>query len=569
MRTRLTWQPALTLVNLLLQYISSTGVRGNTWCGKNYEIDQPIIPPKGTFPPSEDLKEPEFAFRCVPRNQPYLKEDDCRSYASVLVDTLITPVHLRHGSPMTRNNPVPTTLTVTLEVDGYLTVYRDVEMNAKDLELPLSLCSLRPHRTPYNITCSAELEVSTTLKQTVVYTTSLWYLPTPPSGSVTKLDRKTGALMTKSNAGNFEHIFPIGFYTDFGGYLASNLTILDEIKSQGFTVVHPVPPFTDKAAFDEMLDHMDAIGLYLIYDMRHSYQNLHAVSQEVEALKRHKSLLLWYTADEPDGSGDALDATRAAYDLIYELDGYHPVSIALNCADYFFEEYVSGADIILPDVYMIGNNATFSSKYSTPCTKDFGCCGCDNCEGQFEDISKRLHATSTRLRMLGWDKTKFIWTVTQAFGGEEFWTRPPTGREWLVQTILSINHGTRGIIPWIDPTPVDIKQYASLFAKALSQLVPYFFDPETSFSHSTYGRVDVGLWRRGPKTLILATNLDGDNFGTLIQRLDNQTISWILQEGTSMSSDRELVLEPLGSAIVVISKPQDILDSKRPEHDEL
>lgn len=151
-----------------------------------------------------------------------------------------------------------------------------------------------------------------------------------------------------------------------------------------------------------------------------SYQDPVAVSTQVNSLKHRKNLLLWYTADEPDGPGDPLTATRAAYDLIYELDGYHPVSIALNCADHFFEDYVSGADIILPDVYMIGNNVTFSTKYNTPCTKYFGCCGCDNCEGRFEDISKRLDETRTRLRVLGWEKTKFIWAVTQAFGGEEY-----------------------------------------------------------------------------------------------------------------------------------------------------
>jgi hypothetical protein len=141
------------------------------------------------------------------------------------------------------------------------------------------------------------------------------------------------------------------------------------------------------------------------------------------------------------------------------------VSIALNCADNFFENYVSGADIILPDIYMIGNDVTFSTKYNTPCTKYFGCCGCDNCEGRFEDISNRLDETRTRLRILGWEKTKFVWAVTQAFGGEEyapfffchvsrvyfihwesrFWSRPPTGREWLAQALLSINHGARGI----------------------------------------------------------------------------------------------------------------------------
>lgn len=144
-----------------------------------------------------------------------------------------------------------------------------------------------------------------------------------------------------------------------------------------------------------------------------------SLTEEVLRIKDHKSLLLWYTADEPDGAGHPLDATQTSYDHIYELDGYHPVSLALNCQDYFFEQYTTGADIILPDVYMIGVDTSFSSKYHTSCTKDFGCCGCDNCEGQFEDLQQRLDDTNYRLRALGWDRVKSVWSVTQAFGGSE------------------------------------------------------------------------------------------------------------------------------------------------------
>jgi len=150
-----------------------------------------------------------------------------------------------------------------------------------------------------------------------------------------------------------------------------------------------------------------------------SYQNVAELASQINTLKSFPNLLLWYTADEPDGPGDPLEATKVAYDLIHYLDGYHPVSIALNCDDHFFEEYVLGADIILPDVYMIGNNATFSTKYHTPCTNDFGCCGCDNCQGRFQDISERMDEASRRLKVLGWDKSKYLWGVTQAFGGDE------------------------------------------------------------------------------------------------------------------------------------------------------
>lgn len=136
-------------------------------------------------------------------------------------------------------------------------------------------------------------------------------------------------------------------------------------------------------------------------------------------IKHRPNLLMWYTADEPDGTSEPLDATRLAYDAIYALDGYHPVAIALNCADYEFAAYTAGADVVMPDTYTIANNATFSAKYNTSCTLDFGCCGCDNCRGELEDVSRRLDDFAMRLDVLGWAKTKAVWVVPQAFGGEE------------------------------------------------------------------------------------------------------------------------------------------------------
>jgi hypothetical protein len=50
------------------------------------------------------------------------------------------------------------------------------------------------------------------------------------------MDLRTGALMAKpanGSGGDYESIFPIGFYTTFDGYLAGNLSVLDELKEQG------------------------------------------------------------------------------------------------------------------------------------------------------------------------------------------------------------------------------------------------------------------------------------------------------------------------------------------------
>ena len=64
-----------------------------------------------------------------------------------------------------------------------------------------------------------------------------------------------------------------------------------------------------------------------------------------------------------DGVVDPLDAPRKSYELIKSIDPYHPVSLVLNCANYHFEPYSAGADILLSDVYPIGNDIAFSTEW--------------------------------------------------------------------------------------------------------------------------------------------------------------------------------------------------------------
>ena len=94
-----------------------------------------------------------------------------------------------------------------------------------------------------------------------------------------------------------------------------------------------------------------------------TYQNATAVTDEVNNIKNSPALLLWYTGDEPDGTSDPLNATTITYDLINSLDGYHPVSLVLNCENYYWPEYSAGADIIMQDTYPIGINATYSVRW--------------------------------------------------------------------------------------------------------------------------------------------------------------------------------------------------------------
>jgi len=272
-----------------------------------------------------------------------------------------------------------------------------------------------------------------------------------------------------------------------------------------------------------------------MYDMRYDYQDAANVTAHVNSFKSWPNLLVWYTGDEPDGSSDPLNATSIAYDLIYSLDGYHPVSLVLNCQDYYFTSYAAGADIIMQDVYIIGANVNTSLMFNTPCTATYGDCGCDNCLpipaglndavppanasstpipensgiGSFTDVSGRVSSFLDRMQIIGWERTKTVWSVPQAFGGvagDHYWLRAPTGQEWVVNTLLGIHHGSLGAISWSDPTPVDIKGNASALALTLPSLTPFLFSPTAVRENYMVGGADIAVWRTSNGTLVMATN---------------------------------------------------------------
>jgi hypothetical protein len=156
------------------------------------------------------------------------------------------------------------------------------------------------------------------------------------------------------------------------------------------------------------------------FNPRSTYGNASAVAEQVAAYQSQPNLLLWYTADEPDGSLDPPSLATDSYSIIASADPYHPVSLVLNCQDYMFGAYAAGADIVLQDTYEIGANTTWSLVWDTPCTVDFGVCGCDNCKGVLEDVSDRVDEFLQRLDILGWELQKTVWSVPQGFGEAKY-----------------------------------------------------------------------------------------------------------------------------------------------------
>ncbi|KAH8988399.1 hypothetical protein EDB92DRAFT_1817588 [Lactarius akahatsu] len=504
---------------LLLAHSVFAGEWKRKWCGKEYRAGQPISPPGGHFPFPVTTTTPQLVLRCNAALMPFLPDDLVDNSSSlILVDALVRYKEIAGAQPLIIPSSPDVELFVNVSVDGMPLTSGTVSLNGS-AAIPFSLSAISPRSVPYSLGCTATLSSS---EQNFTSTpTKLVYLPSPPDsiGSITKLDQRTGGLLAKRafTQDPYEPIFPVGFYTQFGGYLEGNDGVLEVLKRQGINVVrvHPIPPYDDLTAFNRMVDKMEELGLWLMYDMRWSYMNSTSVTEQVISLRDRTNLLLYYTADEPDGSQDPLAAPASAATLINSLDPYRPSSLVLNCQDYFFSDYAAGTPILMQDAYPIGINPNYSVVYDTPCTTEHGCCGCDNCVGKFEDIRNRMDDFAMRLEVLGWERSKSIWTVPQGFGSAEFWSRTPTYTEFLVQMIVAVNAGARGSISWTDPTTPDIKAATSQFTSALPELTPFLLSsplssPPVHFARViTPDRLDFGVWvsSRG-EALVMAANLN-------------------------------------------------------------
>lgn len=73
-------------------------------------------------------------------------------------------------------------------------------------------------------------------------------------------------------------------------------------KDYGYNILHILPAgglgynFTQ---LDELMDEAQSLGLWIMYDMRWTYQDMALVEWQVSRLKARPNMLLWYTADEP------------------------------------------------------------------------------------------------------------------------------------------------------------------------------------------------------------------------------------------------------------------------------
>ncbi|KAF2875799.1 hypothetical protein BDV95DRAFT_665198 [Massariosphaeria phaeospora] len=508
----------------------------DVWCGKAYRETNASFDPGGWLNAPNATNELKLDLRIAPRYNLYLGS---QRNASFIVDT---PVSYTRGlsyknqtfdddSPSTKKPFTELIIQVrNLQTNAVLVDWARIPVNASGIEIEFDLSSMKPSLAhPWTVLIIGN---SPDAIQTYTATTTVTVLPERnDTGSVARIDRLYRGIEAKSSLtkNNWKPIFPYSFYTSWD-WISSTLNNasatknLTTFRASGYNLIHPVPPGGsdpfNHTLLEQFLTICDALELYVMYDMRHTYQNTTSITRQLSALQPHPSLLLYYTADEPDGWTDPLNATRLSYTHIRSLDPYHPVSLVLNCANFHFAEYSSGADILLEDTYPIAVNTSVSAVYHTACNATYGDCGCDNCHAHdaaypayvhnpFLDIVERvdslyrLQEWTGRAHLCG----KPVWGVPQAFwDAGSFWGRWPSAQEEAVMGVLRVNHGGLGIVAWMYPTSAEIEGVTAGLARVVAgeRVVKFLLGARRVALRTVGGEglLDAAAWVRGGRVLV-------------------------------------------------------------------
>ena len=407
------------------------------WCGKPYQSGAPNYDPGGMLEPPTPSPTPMLYLQVHSRHTIY---DSSEETAEFIVDASISHIHGQpfrnatpaEGDPGSMSSFTALEFDIRVEDTDQPLVSKSVAVNTTGNAFGFALSTLQPRLTPYSIVLYGA-PMSSFANQSFTATTELYYLPAKYNGSTVKVDNLDGGLLVANGANNytFTPLLAFGFYTSCSGYFNYSLANVTAYKDLGFTATTPVCALTDDGVPAQLFDWLDEADLWYQYDMRNVFNNglnTTQLEQNIPLVKDRSNLLTWYTADEPDGWQYALNQTRIAYDILKEADPYHPTALVLNCDNYYFDQYSSGADYIMEDAYPVGINATYS-KWNTTCNETYGDCGCDDCVGELQDVSNRLNSFFDYQLWLG-ELEKPLWAVLQAFSGEGYWSRDPVSSDY-------------------------------------------------------------------------------------------------------------------------------------------
>jgi hypothetical protein len=337
----------------------------------------------------------------------------------------------------------------------------------------------------------------------------------PPKPNAVQLDRLTGGLVTEGLPW-----FPFGFYSEGIGDLP------DREATHGFNLIGNYQGNLPEgqAARKAYMDRCAQVGIRCQYHVnsligsghngakgleKTDEEKLALLKSEIIAFRDNPALLSWYINDEPDGQGRPPEILEKAYQVIHELDPYHPISIVFMMPN-AIDKFRNTMDIAMTDPYPI--------------------------PGAPDKAGEDVHTLYEHLKY-----EKSIWLVPQAFGGQEMWSREPTAAEIRVMTYLGIINNAKGIQYYVhvagnrNPQSVSAWSVCSDMAVEVAQLSPFLLstdkapsvntnDPKVyakAFSYKGYTVVIAVNNENKPKTFSLHSN---DLNGTAELWFENRSV---------------------------------------------
>ncbi|KAF7916510.1 hypothetical protein EAE99_009692 [Botrytis elliptica] len=508
-----------------------------TWCGKPYMSTNHSLDPGGQFKFPEPQYDPLLYVTIQPRYSIFLESDEEGTF---IIDASISHIFGGSYKNATFNTPGSnisspfTTLDIEIynEESGDLLVTNKVPVNSTGNLIEFSFSSFTARLQPFAVSIHA---TSPDGQQTYTASTNVYVLPSRGYGSAVKIDNLYGGLYVQNDKNDWDGwyaIFPNGYYAD-GSYVTPDnvsLANLEAYAALGFNTINIVPDggLPDQsyptAQLIEYWDKMDQLNLFNLYDMRFAFQNSTRISEQVALWQNRTTLLSWYTADEPDGWAYSLNSTQLAYSQLKSLDPYHPVSLVLNCQNFYYPEYSAGADIIFQDAYPVAINATWSIPWGTPCNETYGDCGCDNCVGELGDVATRLDDIQNYQANIGpgvqGGLDKPTWSVVQAFGESQYWQSIPSAAEVEVMMMLSVNHDAKGITYWIYPSTDSANAGSADLGKVLqnSPALDFLFGTKAIKGLGS-GLLDVSAWIVGEQMMVGIVN------GEYVESVDELSVT--------------------------------------------
>ncbi|MBT4611356.1 MAG: hypothetical protein HOC05_15040, partial [Gemmatimonadetes bacterium] len=315
------------------------------------------------------------------------------------------------------DDPEAATAAMTADVllQGHLLAEDVTVTRGRQWTAAFPLASLPQGET--DVTCRLYLnerslgQVSTTIVRLPVHSPSV------------KIDRLTGGLIADDLP-----FLPVGYYC----YSPVQPTLAEEEVVRGFSVMSPYQsndPIT-RAERRAYMDRAAELGMKVHYQLLQvaggggvslgisadtsSARREVWLREEIAAFRDHPALLAWYISDEPTGHGATPEDLQTSYDIVHDLDPYHPITIVFvnpgKAVDF------SGAmDLAMVDPYPIPNGPPGSVAAAV--------------RGLINDLSPEIP----------------VWMVPQAFGGSEWWTREPIGPELRLMSWLGLMEGATGI----------------------------------------------------------------------------------------------------------------------------